>query len=224
MNIFYGRAAICVNYFCEMGDRIPGATGENLARDAFGFVPPGFVSHPTKRRYPIVMVKQPLSFLRTPLLVARIRAETQTWWEQSVRRIPTLDLAGARALLAEAAARFERALCCQSTVIISGIQPTFTAVMKLAAKAGVDPNELMRGHGSHEEGEMIDDLWAMSRGRLTLERFLERHGYYGPNVGEVSNHSWREDPSPLEGVIDGYRKMGEESDPVVASRERGRLR
>jgi pyruvate, water dikinase len=224
VNIFYGRAAICVNYCCEMGDRIPGATGENLARDAFGFVPPGFVSHPTRRRYPIVMVKQPLSFLRTPLLVARIRSETQTWWEQSIRRIPTLDLVGARALLAEGAASFERALCCQSTVIVCGIQPTFTAVMKLAGKAGVDPNELMRGHGSHEEGEMIDDLWAVSRGRLRLDTFIERHGYYGPNVGEVSNHSWREDPAPLEGVIEGYRKMGEESDPVLASRERGRLR
>jgi pyruvate,water dikinase len=224
VNIFYGYAAICVNYFCEMGDRIPGATGENLARDAFGFVPPSFVSHPTKRRYPIVMVKQPLAFLRAPRMVGRIRSETQAWWEQSIRRIPALDLAAARALLAESKARFEQALCCQSTVIITGIQPTFTALMKLAGKAGVDPNELMRGHGSHEEGEMIDDLWAISRGRLTLETFLERHGYYGPNVGEVSSHSWREDPTPLDAIIDGYRKMGDDADPVIAARERGRLR
>ena len=59
-------------------------------------------------------------------------------------------------------------------------------MMKLAARAGVDPNELMRGLGSHEEGGMIEDLWAISRDRLSLEAFIERHGYYGPNVGEVS--------------------------------------
>jgi pyruvate,water dikinase len=224
VNIFFGRAAICVNYFCEMGDRIPGATGENLARDAFGFVPPSYVPSPTKRRYPIVMVKQPLAFLRAPKLVARVRSETQAWWEQSIRGIEILDLASAKALLGESAARFEQALICQSTVIITGIQPTFTALMKLASKAGVDANELMRGHGSHEEGEMIDDLWAISRGRLTLETFLERHGYYGPNVGEVSSRSWREDPTPLEAIIAGYRKMGDDADPVSAARERGQVR
>lgn len=224
VNIFYGRAAICVNYFCEMGDRIPGSTGEDLARDAFGFVPPGFVSRPSKRRYPIVMIKQPIAFLRVPRMVARVRRETQAWWEQCIRRLPSLDLVEARALLVEAASRFEQTVVCQGTVIICGIQPTFTAVMKLAARGGVDPNELMRGLGSHEEGEMIEDLWAISRNRLSLETFTERHGYYGPNAGEVSNHSWREDSTPLRAVIEGYRSLDNEADPVRMAGERRKAR
>jgi pyruvate, water dikinase len=224
VNIFYGYVAMCVNFHCEMGDRIPGSTGADLARDAFGFVPPGFVSKPTKRRYPIVLLKQPISFLRVPSMVGSLRAETQAWWEQSVRRIPSLDLPAAQTLLSEAAARFERALICSATLIICGIQPSFTSLMKLAAKAGVDPNELMLGHGSHEEGAMIEDLWALSRGRLAQEAFIERHGYFGPNVGEVSQLSWREDASPLDAIIAGYRKMGEGSDPVTAARSRASAR
>ena len=33
---------------------------------------------------------------------------------------------------------------------------------------------------------MVADLWACSRGRLGLEEFQRRHGYHGPNAGEMA--------------------------------------
>jgi len=224
VNIFYGRAASRMNFFCEMGDLIPGSTGENLARDAFGFVPPGFQPNPTKRRYPVVFVKMPKEFLKVPHRVAKGRAETEAWYREVIPRTPQLDLRGAGAQLAEARERFTRNLCNQSTLIICGIQPVFTKLMKLVTEAQVDPTNLMRGHGKHEETAMIDDLWRLSRDEITFDEFLLRHGYHGPNVGEVSQRSWREDPTPLHALVDGYRAKGAEADPFQAAAERGRQR
>lgn len=219
-NIFFGRVASRMNYYCEMGDLIPGSTGDALARDAFGYVPPNFVSHRSRRRYPVVMFKMPLSFFRVPVQVIRARAETDAWWRSEIRKTPDLNRAGAAAQLLDAKHRFDLNLMNASNIIVCGIQPVFTHMMGLAGEAGVDPTNLMRGHGSHEETAMIEDLWLVSRDQLSLDGFLLRHGYHGPAVGEVSRRSWREDPEPLNAVIDGYRSMDASSNPVLMAEQR----
>jgi pyruvate, water dikinase len=224
VNVFYGRIATRMNFFCEVGDRLPGSNGVDLAQAAFGYVPPNFVSHPTKRRYPAVMAKTPLAFVRARPLVARARRDTAAWWAQEIRRTSHLHRAGAVAQLMDARARFGRNLDIAAIVIVCGIQPMFMRVMKLAVAAGLDPTELMRGQGSHEETAMIDDLWRVSRDRLSLATFLARHGAYGPNVGEISQRSWREDPAPLTAVIQGYRAKRDDADPVAAAAQRARDR
>ena len=224
LNVFFGRVALRVNFMCELGDLVPGTSGEALGQQVFGFVPPDFESHPSKRRYPVIAAKFPVAFFRVPGSIRRARAETEPWWKAEIARTPSLDLAGARAQLRAGIDRFTTNLSLQATAIVCGIQVVFDQLSLLAMKAGVDQAALMSGHGSHEETAVIDDLWEVSRDRLTLEQFVARHGYHGPFEGEISGVSWREDPAPLIKVVDGYRSMDESASParVEASRAAAR--
>src|SRR5437764_1297957 len=125
LNVFYGRVALRVDFMCEMGDLVPGTSGEALGRQVFGFVPESFVSRPSKRRYPVIAVKFPPMFLRVPSLIRRARAETRPWWAAEVARTPSLDLAGARAQLQAAIDRFTRNLTLQAIAITCGIQVVY---------------------------------------------------------------------------------------------------
>ena len=214
INIFYGRVAAKVDFFCAMGDRIPGVTGEGISRDVFGFVPPGYVSRPSRRRWPVSLVKFPATFFSLPKAVRRYREVTEAWWRRELGRTPTIDLAGAQAQLADAADEFSRALARQAIAVACGIQPVYEQLSLLAAKVGIDGASLMTGHGSHEETAVIEDLWAISRGRLTVEAFVARHGYHGPKEGEVSGRVWREDATPVERLIESYRLVGDDADPA----------
>ena len=220
LNVFYGRVALRVDFMCEMGDLVPGTSGEALGSQVFGFVPDSFVSRPSKRRYPVIAAKFPASFMRVPSSIRKARAETEPWWKAEVARTPSLDLAGARAQLQAGIDRFTTNLSLQATAIVCGIQIAFEQLSLLAAKAGVDQAALMSGHGSHAETAVIEDLWAVSRERLTLDQFVARHGYHGPFEGELSGVSWREDRAPLLKLLDGYRAMGEDAGP--AAMEAGR--
>ncbi|HVW33948.1 MAG TPA: hypothetical protein VHL53_15545, partial [Acidimicrobiia bacterium] len=224
LNVFFGRVALRVNFMCELGDLVPGTSGEALGRQVFGFVPPDFESRPSKRRYPVIAVKFPVAFFRIPGWIREIRAESEPWWKAEVARTPSLDLAGARAQLRAGIDRFTRNLSVQATAIVCGIQVVFDQVSLLAAKAGVDQAALMSGHGSHEETSLIDDLWEVSRDRLTLEEFVARHGYHGPFEGEISGVSWREDPTPLARIVDGYRSMPETASPARVEAARAAAR
>jgi pyruvate,water dikinase len=220
INIFFGRVAGRVDFFCEMGDLIPGVTGEGIARDVFGFVPPDYVSRPSRRRWPVCAAKLPPTFIRLPSVMRRTRRDTEAWWREEIARHGTLDLAGAKEQLADAAQRFRATLALQATNVACGIQPLYEQVSLLATAAGIDGARLMTGHGSHEETAVIRDLWAVSRDRLTLDAFLARHGYHGPHEGEISGVVWREDPAPVRQLVAGYRGVGDDSDPARTARTR----
>jgi pyruvate,water dikinase len=224
LNVFYGRVALRVDFMCQMGDLVPGTSGEALGNQVFGFVPESFVSRPSKRRYPVIALKFPASFVKVPSSIRRARAETEPWWKAEVARTPSLDLAGARAQLQAGIDRFTTNLALQATAIVCGIQIAYEQLSLLAGKAGVDLAALMSGHGSHAETVVIEDLWAVSRDRLSLDEFVARHGYHGPFEGELSGVSWREDRAPLLKMLDGYRAMDESASPAAmeAGRAAGR--
>src|SRR5690606_6921369 len=50
-----------------------------------------------------------------------------------------------------------------------------------------------------------------AHGRLNMAVFLDRHGYHGPNEGQLDSPSWREDPSVLTPRLEDLRDMGEDS-------------
>jgi pyruvate, water dikinase len=220
LNVFYGRVALRVDFMCEMGDLVPGTSGEALGNQVFGFVPDSFVSRPSKRRYPVIAIKFPPTFVRVPSLIRKARAETGPWWTAEVARTPSLDLAGARAQLQAAIDVFSHNLSLQATAIACAIQVVYDQLSVLATKAGVDQGALMSGHGSHEETAVIDDLWEVSRRRLALDQFVARHGYHGPFEGELSGVSWREDQAPLSKMIDGYRSMADDAAPAAVEAAR----
>lgn len=219
-NVFFGRMAVRVDFLCEMGDLIPGQSGEALSRDFFGFVPPDFVSRPSNRRLPAIVWRYPRTLLSIAKELENRRRATDIWWRAEIPRTPTLDLEQAQRRLGEAMDRFADNLACQAVISACAIQPVYEQLTTLATAAGTDPATLMAGQGSHEESVVLADLWSVSRGRLDLSEFLARHGYHGPGEGEVSNVVWREDPAPILRLLEQYRALDDDASPEHSEADR----
>lgn len=202
-NVFFGRMAVRVDFLCRIGDLVPGQSGEALSRDFFGFVPPDYVSEPSLRRLPMILARYPRTLVTIAKRIERLRATTDEWWRVEVPRTGNLSLAAAQKRITEAHWRFAETLAAQAVISACAIQPIQEQLSKVCETAGVDPAVLLRG-ATHEEGAVLDDLWAVSRGGLTLDQFLGRHGYHGPGEGEVSTTVWREDPAPLDRLVQQY--------------------
>lgn len=215
LGIFYGRPALRIEFFCMLGDRTPGANSAAISEQMFSFTPEAYVSRPQRLVYPRVGVKLPMAFVRAPRAVAAERPRTEEWWRRSVAAVATVDETSARGQFAEALARYEAVAYLHVAALFSAIQPVYDLVTKLAASAGVDPRRLMQAYGHHEESAMVKDLWDCSRDRLTLDAFLSRHGYHGPWEGELSAVVWREDSTPIERLLDGYRGKSDGADPAT---------
>jgi pyruvate,water dikinase len=224
IGIFYGRPAFRVEFFCRMGDRLPGTSGAAVAQTIFGSVPPGLVSTPTRRYYPLVALRLPAAWMRAPARVRRARALTEEWWQRQLPQIAIADREEARARFTWALARFEENIVLQGIVSFALVQPLLDQLTRVVATAGDAGPGLMAGYGGHEETRMVVDLWACSRGRLDLDSFLARHGYHGPREGEISGLVWREDRSPVLEILEEYRDLGEEADPVRAAATRAKER
>ena len=211
-NAFFGRMAVRVDFLCEMGDLIPGQSGEALSRDFFGFVPPHYRSRPSMRRLPFIITRYPRTFVGIGRRVERLRADTDAWWRHEIAAIPGYDIASTQRVTAQARDRFATTLAAQAVISATVIQPVQEQLATLCDAAGVDAAVLLRG-STHEEGAVLTALWAASRGDLELEEFLRRHGYHGPGEGEVETRVWREDPEPVARLVQQYRAKPDSESP-----------
>jgi pyruvate,water dikinase len=75
-----------------------------------------------------------------------------------------------------------------------------------------------------EEGRMLQDLWSLSRGGLEKAAFLAEHGFHGPDEGELSSRSWREDAAPVDALAGRYRSLEEAASPGARLRAQGTTR
>ena len=216
---FFGRMAVRVDFLCEMGDLVPGQSGESLSRDFFGFVPPDFVSHPSNRRLPAIALRYPRSLATIARRIERDRREVDAWWRRSLASLGQLSADGARGLLIDARTRFTDALALQAVVSACAIQPVQDQISSLADSAGVDLTDLLRGHGSHEESVVLTDMWAVSRRELDMEEFMSRHGYHCAGEGEVSSVSWREDPGHVQRMVARFGSLPETESPRARAAE-----
>jgi pyruvate,water dikinase len=236
--IFFGRFTANIDQMRAMGDLMPGTSADAIEEQILGGVgEPGgrgvsprqrrreplgtAFSAPTMRRYPIVGVKMPVRALRIPKLLAARRAEIDGWWRATVAPGAIPDGRAARARFKEAIQYFETVMRPHSVATMLA-QALYEQVSKLAVAAGTPGIEtrLTTGYGQMEETRLMADLWAVSRDRLTLERFLAAHGYHGPAEGEISTRSWREDPSPLEALLATYRTMDDSAAPTAVEAQR----
>jgi pyruvate,water dikinase len=222
-NAFFGRMAVRVDFLCEMGDLIPGQSGEALSRDFFGFVPPDFRSKPSARRLPFILARYPRTFASIGRRIAQLRTETDLWWRREISRIAGRDLPTAQQLATTARDRFFTTLAAQAVISATVIQPVQEQLATVCTKAGVDPAVLLRG-SSHEEGAVLDDLWAASRGTLAVEDFICRHGYHGPGEGELETRVWREDFSTVKSLIHQYQAKPDTESPRADAAEHLRRR
>jgi phosphohistidine swiveling domain-containing protein len=224
-NVFYGRVAGRVNFLVGMGDRLPGTTGVAVAEQVVGAMPDELTSLHTRRRYPAVALRFPYSFATINRRVRRASVDTEKWWTTNVGRIATMGRDEAVAQFRTARTRFDHNVCEQGIHVLCAVQPIYDQLTRLVEGAGL-PNvtSFMSGYGEHAESAIVTDMWAASRGRMTLEEVVRRHGYHGPQEGEISGKVWREDNSALRKLLDGYKRMDDDADPARSERAKCRER
>jgi phosphohistidine swiveling domain-containing protein len=225
VGIQLGRFVGNVDTLRRLADALPGTSGDAVELQIYGRLRPGVTGSPTRRRYPVVAVKMPLEFARLPTRIRAVREANDRWWRQVVRGRPPATGAAAIAEVRQASQRYRDAMWVhmQATAFAQGL---FEQVSALAAKAG-KPGlelELLTGYGDLAETRILKDLWAVSRDMLTMDAFLERHGYHGAGEGEPLNPSWRQDPHPLGPLVASYRNRGDEQSPQNVERRQAAKR
>jgi phosphohistidine swiveling domain-containing protein/DNA-binding transcriptional ArsR family regulator len=224
-DVFYGRAAANLHMFRWIGDRMPGTSGDAIEEQIFGQVREGVRSERVLSRYPVVAAKMPLAALRLRGELARACAPVARFWQDALAPGALASPAVARRTLRQAHARFE-AVMIPHTLAAMLCQALYEQLRRAAEAAGKPGLELrlLTGYGQMAETDVVSDLWQVSRDRLTLEEFLARHGYHGPDEGELSSPVWRLRPDPLHDLLEAYRRQPDERDPRVVERERARER
>jgi pyruvate,water dikinase len=104
-------------------------------------------------------------------------------------------------------------------MLCQGLYEQLRIAAQNAGRPGLELS-LVTGYGQMAETAVVADLWDVSRDRLGIDEFLVRHGYHGPDEGELSARVWRLRRDPLEWLLHSYREMGEERDPRRVERER----
>jgi pyruvate,water dikinase len=220
MAIFYGRAALRVDFFCRMGDRLPGTSGAVAAEALFGSLPEGLVSRPVRRYYPRVAVQLPAAWVRMPSRLRRARSVTDEWSRSELPRIARAGREEAHERYVAALGPFGGNCILHAVTSLAIVQPVLDQMTRLAAAVGEAGSGLMAGYGGHDEVQLVMDLWECSRGRLDVDSFVARHGYHGPREGEISGVVWREDPAPVLQILEGYVAVGEEANPMAGEAAR----
>jgi pyruvate,water dikinase len=203
-----------MEYLAAVGDRMPGASGEDVVGNLFGRVPETMSFAPSRRRYPVIAVKLPRAMVAAPRRVRRRAPEIDAWWRESVARLPELSPDESRELLREANRTFDESLMWHSLALLSVVQPLLVELTKLVERTGVGDVGALSGSGGAEMA-IVEDIWKASRGIQTVADVVANHGFHGPLEGEISSRVWREDTAPLERMVEGYAMRDESENPVV---------
>lgn len=193
---FYGRQAMNIDRARELAGLLPGMSGDDFERDLLGSVRVDATptrSDPT--RLPFVAVKAPLTVIRQRWVPQRTYDEQMNWWRAKVLPGSPAD---ATALLADSAERFTSVMRAhvRTRMILNAFRSHVESISARLGHADLVPT-LLAGYGGVIETRLADDVWALGQGQLTITEFLERHGFHGPNEGNVIGHSWREDPEAV---------------------------
>jgi pyruvate,water dikinase len=210
----FGRFAGNVDQMRLISDRMPGASGSETERQIFGSARPEVRDNRQRARYPIIALKMPRHVWRLPAALRRWRRETDAWWRTNTRPGALPDERAARAALAESIARFEQVI--RAHMVVSMVGTAIYAQLTTLAEASGNPGletTLASGYGGMEETESVNELWRVARGELTLEQFIDRHGYHGPAESELASVTWREDPSPVQSLVQAYARKHDSWSP-----------
>jgi phosphohistidine swiveling domain-containing protein len=224
---FFGRAAANVDHVRAYFDRMPSTSGADWEEKMQSSLRGEAVvasSH-------VTIVERDVSDkweeLRrdTPQQLAVLRTEQHDWWRRTIAEDSMRGPEGARERFGEAVDRFRRAMRLHARQRYL-MQSAHSQVAQLAKSLERPDLEmaLMSGYGGMEETQVAVDLWRVSRGELTMDAFLELHGYHGPGEGAIHNPSWREDPRPVELTAQSYRLLDEAQHPERRAEAVGRAR
>lgn len=206
-SIFSGRGAGNIDKFVEIGNVMPGTSATAIEAQLFGNPRPETVDDNTLARVPIILAKAPNWMFGAPKRHDAMFDELRTWRLAELKRIPTLDEAGCNALITDSRNRFEQMMTLHMGVAMVA-SSLAEKVTEFAVEAGHGDLQapLLSGVGS-DENEVAQDLWNLAHGTLELSVFLERHGYHGPNEGQLHARVWRDDPAPVLSRLEDYRDI-----------------
>jgi pyruvate,water dikinase len=209
--VFDGWGAGNIDKFRDIANRMPGTTASAVEQQLFGFTRPETVDDNTFRRYPFIAAKAPLWLVRTPKRHDALFADLRRW---RLEALPSIDGMGERecvATILDAQKRCENIMSIHMGVamVSSSLAEKVGRLAQDAGLAGLEAS-LLAGVGS-VENEVAHDLWSLPHQRISLREFTDRHGYHGPNEGQLSGVTWREDPAPLLARIDDYRAITADS-------------
>jgi len=222
-SVFYGRQAVNVDLLRLILARLPGLSPDNVERDLLGSVRPGLAKEPSAPlRMPIIAYKLPRQMLGLERRVRRLYAEQLRWWQTEVFDVYRRDRApGASAIdrLERASTRYANAFTVHS--IVRWLLPVAEKIVHdLAEKVGradLIPH-VLAGHGELTEMALARHIWAVGTGDRSLESFLREYGFHGPRTGNLSAHSWREQPEYVERLAQRMHDRTDLADPVDRER------
>lgn len=215
MVCFYGRTVANIEALRTIGDRMPGTSANAVESQLFGVVRPDAVDHPSYTRLPAIALRLPATAARLSRDSYALRAEIVTWWRDAVLR-PPADLTGATALLVTARERYTRAfsLGVLTSMLSQGIYDQIVLLTQGAERPGLQ-HRLVTGYAGMFETGLLTDMWALAQDEIDLASFLLRHGYHGPDEGQLASRVWREDPTPLLSQAARYARRDPQSHPRV---------
>jgi phosphohistidine swiveling domain-containing protein len=212
--------AINVDHMRKYIARLPGADPDDFERAILGTVR-GRPAEPQQRwRIPWILAKLSANSKAYPKQTRLNFDAGMQWWRHEMVALPNYTRQEAVALFDLASRRHAELVGVHSFGFLLG-QNHYSKLAKLCAMAGLPGHEL-RLTGSGEgtiESEIVDDVALLAAGELTIDVFVDRHGYRGPDEGELSARSWREDPSPVVHLAELYARNTQPPRDVVGRYE-----
>lgn len=225
MGIFYGRFAANVTVVRRIMSGLPGINGDDVERDMLGSVRDGVTDEPYPWRMAAVLTKAPRTLPLARRLAIRNRGEVQRWWSANVDRNGIVGGRDPRQLLDESIDRYRYSVRLHGRTRLL-FQVASGQLTALANRAGIPEasSALLSGTAGTDEAAVADDLWRLAAGQIGLQQFLCRHGYHAPGGGDLLTRSWREDPRPVERLLNAVREAEPQSERRArAAAERVRL-
>jgi pyruvate,water dikinase len=212
--IFHGHAAGNVDALLRVAAAMPGNSAAALLEQLFGAAGDAPVTVPPRSaaRWPVIAAKLPANLARAPGRIDAAGRAAAGFRPAALARLA--DPARARPVLAEARDLFAAVVRPHAFVTFVA-QGLYEKVAQLAGAAGRPGAELalVGGYGGMEETALASDLWDLAHGRTTLDAFLADYGHHGPNEGELSSRSWRENPAPLLLTMETIRRLDPDDHP-----------
>jgi pyruvate,water dikinase len=215
LGCFHGRLSINVSTLRSIMGGLPGTSGDDVEHDILGSSRAGVIDEDFGWRIPALAARMPRYFLTNTRELATLRGEIERWWHSRV------GPEGARAGL-DPVTVFEDALdwFCAAMHLHGRARLFFQGTQtQIAGLVGDDTDptlsrRLLAGAGDMEETAVADGIWQIAHGQLTMTEFIDRYGFHGPDIGNVASRSWRENPAPIERLLDRYREIPEHARPA----------
>jgi phosphohistidine swiveling domain-containing protein len=219
VTVFFGRFVVNVDIFRRFSDLTPGASGREFEESLLGSVRDLPVTKLAPWRYGLFATRAPLVASLLPGRTHAKASEVREWWQGMTGPERTQRPAAVRLGEAFGWAVMVMRLQLLATFIAQGM---FDQLGTLARDAD-QPDahlSLMTGYGQTEEVRMVSMLYRLAHGEGSLEDFLLRYGARCPGENELSAHSWREDPAPVEALARKYKRATTIADPASQEAER----